>query len=290
MPPIARTLTPKKGKVGNTAVVHGDALAGNPLEVKFGQAAANAGNPGGDAENIKCDIPVKDPRDPDTVTVTVKVGGVEAQYPAGPLTFDYNIPQPAPTISDYKAGDGTKSVKQNAGFTLVLSGANFIIPGRVPQRCIAVGGDTETSLNIVGTATATQVTFYFPGLSVAGDYSLVVGFSDGSGASIAAPGFVTAVATAPQIDSFTTDPAPLFRFTGFTLVVVGRSFTDGRNPVSAAADGPSGDAIGSLIAGSVSNNGASFSFQPELGRGDYVVTVFFDDGKTAQASDPLTIG
>jgi hypothetical protein len=200
--PIVRRLNPSSGQVGHLVVLEGSDLAGFDLQVKFGRAQALVLHDPGRSEGIvRLLVPNKvDPRDPDTVTVTLLVDGIDAITPAAPLQFTYSIPQPQPVITDLTTADPLRprSVLPNQPFVLTLSGSNFLTARRVPQRCIALGGEVRESADVVGPASDTSVGFSFPGLQAAGDYEFLIAFSDGTGASIAAPHFV--------------EPRPLFGF------------------------------------------------------------------------------
>src|SRR5262245_51153350 len=92
-PPIAQRLSDTSAPVGSALVIEGSNLGGDDLVVRFGAAPAVAANPGRSRQAIRVEVPDKqDPRDPDTVIVTVFVNGVEAAYPGGPLEFTYEIP------------------------------------------------------------------------------------------------------------------------------------------------------------------------------------------------------
>jgi hypothetical protein len=192
--PVVDRLSPAAGQVGQVVVLEGTDLAGAVVEVKFGRAPAlEAGNPGGSGKVIQLLVPNKvDPRDPSTVIVTVTIDGVEASASGPPLQFTYSIPQPSPAITDIATGDPSRprSVSPDRPFVLTLTGSNFLIARRVPQRCLALGGDEKESDALVGPLSDTSVSFSFPGLRAPGDYEFMIAFSDGSQASIEAPGFV----------------------------------------------------------------------------------------------------
>src|SRR5262245_60749965 len=94
--PLVDQVNPSMGQVGHVVVLRGRGLGGTNLEVRFGRAQAlEAHNPGGSGEVIELRVPNKvDPRDPDTVEVTVTVDGVGAIGSAGSLQFTYEAPQP----------------------------------------------------------------------------------------------------------------------------------------------------------------------------------------------------
>ncbi len=194
--PVVDGIDPPAGAVGHVVTLRGSGLAGAALEVGFGGAQArDPYSPGGSDRIIRVRVPNKvDPRDPDVVTVSVKVDGIEAATPAGPLQFTYRIEQPPPGISDYATGDPLhpRFVFANEPFVLTLSGTSFLTGRRVPQRCVAIGGEVRESDILAGPPGDTVVSFSFPGLGVGGGYEFLIAFSDGSGASIQAPDFVSA--------------------------------------------------------------------------------------------------
>jgi len=192
--PVVQRLSPSAGQLGHIVVVKGNDLAGADLQVSFGGAQAVVlSAPMRSKGIVRLLVPNKvDPREPDTVTVTLTVDGVEAIAPAGPLQFTYRIPQPLPGITDLTTADPSRprNVFPSEPFVLTLTGSNFLVARRVPQRCIALGGGLPVSGDLVGLASDTSVSFSFPGLPAAGDYEFLVAFSDASGASIIAPNFV----------------------------------------------------------------------------------------------------
>src|SRR5207249_3816564 len=182
--PTVDGITPPAGAVGHVITLQGHDLAGASFSVRFGRAQAiDARNPGGSDRVIHLLVPNKvDPRDPDTVPVAVTVDGIEAVTPGGPLQFTYTVPQPLPSITDVATGDPSRprSVRAGQPFVLTLSGSDFLLARRVPQRCIALGGQVLESHDLASPPSDTSVTFTFPGLGVAGDYEFLVAFSDGS--------------------------------------------------------------------------------------------------------------
>jgi len=290
--PTSDRITPQSGQVGHTAVIHGDDLRGNAFEVRFGNAlATEPRNPGGSSQNIKVSIPNKpSPSAPDVVTVTVKVDGVEAQYPNGPLQFTYAIPQPLPIVSSYVPNQ----VDQNTGFVLTLTGSNFLTGARTPEKCLALalGGSQslQESVNLVGTPTDSSVSFSFAGLTDAGGYKILVGFTDAAGAEILAVDFVRPV-DPPVISSYSTDPSPPLAHGGFEMIFSGTDFTNasGRRPASVTAE-----AAGSPVPspGTLTGTPTETSFGASFGglaSGDYTIRVGFTDGTIATAAALLTV-
>lgn len=202
-PPVAERLSADAGRVGQTILVEGRNLGGADLAVRFGAAAAAvAENPGRSRQTIQVEVPGRvDPRDPDTVTVTVFVNGQEAEYPNGPLQFTYNVPQPHPAIEDYGTGDpqSPKSVAVAQPFVIHLTGTHFTTGRRAPVTCLAVGPTTEKATGLAGEATDTGMVFQFAGLPYSGSYQFLVGFSDGATAAIDAPRFAYQVFGYPPV-------------------------------------------------------------------------------------------
>jgi len=213
--PMVNRVSPAAGQVGNIVALEGSGLAGDHLEVTFGRAAAlQLLNSGGSDRVLRLLVPNKvDPRDPDTVTVGVKVDGVEAIVPSGGLRFTYSIPQPSPGITDYTTDNpaNPKTVSPDLPFVVTLTGANFMLARRVPQRCIARGDGGQESEGVVGPSSDTSVSCSFPGVETVGDYELLIAFSDGSGAGIPAPGFVQErriFGSPPTIESMSFEANP----------------------------------------------------------------------------------
>ena len=197
MPPFVNDMTPQKGKVSGTALIHGNGLRGSSIVVKFGLAQAiDAANPGNSDENIKMTIPNKDPRNTgDTVQVTVAIDGEVAQLPSGGLSFSYNIPQPAPTISGFSSSP-VAPLQLGQAFIATFTGTDLTTSsGRVPDTFYAIGADNEQG-TLSGTPTAKSISATFPGLQQGGDYQFFIGFNDGSGVTIYVPGLVQ---TAPPV-------------------------------------------------------------------------------------------
>lgn len=83
-------ITPRQGKAGNIATIHGTNLRGSTFDIKFGQAVAtDARNPGNSSDVIKMAVPPRHPGDPNIAEVTVTIDGVLALTPLDGLRFEY---------------------------------------------------------------------------------------------------------------------------------------------------------------------------------------------------------
>lgn len=298
--PSVDRVTPPSGEVGHTVTIHGDNLRGTSLQVKFGAAAgADPKNPGNSGQHIKVTVPTRAPADPVEVAITVSVDGIAADVPAGPLKFAYSIPDPKPVIS----GIVPTQIDQNTGFVLTLNGGDFTkggTPGRTPQQLLlfALSGTQPltTTTNIVGTPTASQVQFFVPALAVAGDYKLVIGFSDGAGAEFAASGLVKAVATDPIITSYramvggtTVQFVP--EATPFSVEFTGTGFTNGAGRAPTFADVDPQANSGTGISG-VSESRFVAAFDNGEFAGSYTLKVTFTEAGQStivSVSPPLVV-
>lgn len=173
--PSVRSITPSKGRVGNTAVIHGEGFRGATVAVKFGNATVQDMDIPND-KTIKVTIPTRDARDPDPVLVTITVNGL----PAGEAPFSYKIIGPEPHIGSFVP----LSVPAEIAFSLEIMGTDFVSPqGRLPDQILLIGPETIWGWIVTGSITEASFTAEFPAATLAGDYEIVVGFSDGSGAS-----------------------------------------------------------------------------------------------------------
>ena len=193
--PIALALSVDAAQVGQTLFVEGRGLAGENIEIHVGRApATGAINPGGSARRIRFEVPNRlDALEPDTVTVSVFVDGVEALYPNGPLRFTRESPQPPASLSGYVTGDPDRphSVLPGQSFVLTLTGERLETGQRVPIDCTASAHPTTVRFSgEFVEATKTEATFAFGPILFPADYRFHVLFSDGSTATIDAPGFV----------------------------------------------------------------------------------------------------
>lgn len=164
--PIALALSVDAAQVGQTLFVEGRGLAGENLEIRVGRApAAGATNPGGSARRIRFDVPNRlDALEPDTVTVSVFVDGIEALYPNGPLRLTWEMPQPPASLSGYATADPDRphSVLPGESFVLTLTGERLETGQRAPIGCTASAH--ATTIRFSGEfveATKTEATFAF---------------------------------------------------------------------------------------------------------------------------------
>jgi hypothetical protein len=176
-------VTPQKGKVGSTTVLHGSGLTGTHFVIKFGRTeASGAANPGNSSDNIKCEVPAKDARDPSPVQITIVIDGVPAELPPGGLTFEYNVPLPEPMITGVVGVTHAPDLAVN----LSLEGENFVTPQRQPDAAnIYLVGleDQPTVQGLVESFTEATLTASFSEVLLAGMYQIVAGFTDGAGAT-----------------------------------------------------------------------------------------------------------
>jgi len=177
-------MTPNKGKVGNTAVMHGSELTGNLFEVRFGRAqATDAVNPGNSSENIKCTVPNRNAQDPSPVNVTVKIDGVAVELPPEGLKFEYNVPLPEAEIREVTGIVYGTDLK----LAVTLNGLNFVNSQREPDTdnifLVDVNGRLRTVKGaILAGFTETRIQAEFSGVRP-GTFYVVAGFSDGAGAT-----------------------------------------------------------------------------------------------------------
>src|SRR5258706_9402463 len=160
--PVAERLSIDSAEVGRTVIVEGRGLAGGDLVVRFGPATAAAASSGRSRQTIGVEVPGKlDPRDPDTVTVTVFVNGREALYPNGALRFTYDVPRPYPVLDDYATGNPQmpKSVFVAQPFEIHLDGTHFTTGRRLPVACLAIGPTAEKATGLLGDATDSSMAF-----------------------------------------------------------------------------------------------------------------------------------
>lgn len=175
------SMTPLKGKVGQTGVVHGTGFEGNAAAIKFGAKSADDIKTVSD-QLVKFKVPATDasdrlPSDASKVRVTVTIGDASAGF-----VFQYTAPGQEPTITAFDP----PSVPSSTEIQTTVLGRDFTNPQ----------GRTPTSTYLVETGTAGVVTDVDPeGQSlvatfVRGDpfppgiYTVIVGFSDGSAASL----------------------------------------------------------------------------------------------------------
>lgn len=173
--PSTEKITPSKGKVGQTVVIHGSGLKSASTAVKFGSSPASNVEAVNN-KTVKLTVPNRNALDPNPVQVTVTVDGVPA---AGDLLFFYDPPGPTPLITDF---DPT-TAEVGMPITIFICGTDFTTPqGRMPAQIFLFGPTTIEGI-VVGSATETNFTAEFPATTEKGVYLLIVGFSDGSGAN-----------------------------------------------------------------------------------------------------------
>ena len=173
--PGSTSITPSKGKVGNVAVIHGTGFDGGAVTVTFGRAEAKDVKVPNN-KTVKVTIPAKDVRDPDPVPVKVTVDGVLA----GEVPFSYKIIGPEPQITAFIPW----GVPAGMEFDLEIVGTDFTTQqGRKPDQVLLVGPDTIWGSVIADSSTDTAFTAAFPLAAIIGSYEILVGFTDGSGAS-----------------------------------------------------------------------------------------------------------
>lgn len=172
--PNITQITPSKGMVGKPTIIHGSQLKGNTVTVRFGEAEARDVKSLND-KAIKVTIPVKNALDPDPLMVTVTVDGVSA----GEIPFSYRIIGAEPVVKNF----GPKQGKAGLPISVAVEGTDFTTPqGRKPYQVFLFGPETILGIIDDNTVTATSFTTEFwP--ATPGFYLIVVGFSDGSGAS-----------------------------------------------------------------------------------------------------------
>jgi len=174
--PSVTEITPKKGKVGQNGIIHGQGLGGGDIKVKFGSAGVAAENVQGlNDKAIKVTVPLKSALDPNPVKVAVTVDGVPVE---GDIWFLYDPPGTPPVVT----GIDPPSVQEGEPFTLLVTGTDFTTPqGRVPYEIFLVSSAHLISGMIdVGSVTETSFRATFLPAEV-GVYKPVVGFSDGTG-------------------------------------------------------------------------------------------------------------
>jgi hypothetical protein len=173
-------ITPGKGKVGNTAVVHGSGFSGGVVTVKFGRSLAHdVVVPGGADRLIRLKVPLRDALDPNPVNVTVLVNGVPAE--GATLTFEYNPAGLQPVINSIDPS----VVPPNVPFSVTVLGDNFTTnTGRAPSQVYLIQSDFVQQGFLSGGHTGSAFSANFQPIGPLGFYELVVGFSDGSGASL----------------------------------------------------------------------------------------------------------
>jgi len=172
------SITPSRGMVGKPAIIHGSELKAGPVVVLFGSVPADEVHVLND-KTLKVTIPQKDARDPDPLPVKVDVDG----QPAGELLFSYKILGPAPVITDLDPSSVPASIEFSEG----IMGTDFTTPkGRKPYQLFLVsvtGVEIIEGWVIPVSITETRFMAKFPA-ATPDKYSILVGFTDGSGANV----------------------------------------------------------------------------------------------------------
>lgn len=174
--PVVSGITPRSGKVGHTAVIHGDGLKGSSIVIKFGDAQAENVDVPSDRV-IRCTVPPKHPLDIffniDPVPVTVTIDGILI----GEAQFSYKTQKPEPAITSFDpqfAVEGTE-------FTIMMYGTGFMTPqGRVPDQAFLIGPEAVEAAVFAESESVMGVE-PSPFMPV-GSYEILISFSDGSGA------------------------------------------------------------------------------------------------------------
>jgi hypothetical protein len=176
----ADRITPEKGKVGQNAVIHGAGFRGGSIDVKFGQNGSTQTVIGVNDNNIKVDVPNRNPQDANPVTVTVS----EASVTIGSFLFEYKIPEPEPIITSFDPASAPVSTP----FTVTLSGTDFTTAqGRFPDDAYLVSRTgPDVFRGSVESFTIDSAVVAFPPVGTPGDYTILVGFSDGAAADTSA--------------------------------------------------------------------------------------------------------
>ncbi len=152
-------ITPKNGKDGHTAVIHGKGFQGaTDIVVNFGTAPADMAEvPGNSDINIKVKVPAKNPADPNPVTVKVLIGG--APVGGNALAFEY-LGIPAPTLPP----PFTAPAEICEGVVATLNGTGFLAASSQGAPTVIVKDAT-----VPGTVNGdTAITFLPPARELAG--------------------------------------------------------------------------------------------------------------------------
>lgn len=179
---LIENLTPEKGKLGHTGVVHGDGFSGLTAAITFGA------KPAGEIETksdqvVKFKVPFTDasdrlPADPSKCLVNVAIGDASRSF-----IFQYDPPGDPPAITGFDPNEFPTAVTVT---TKAIGSSLANAQGRKPTTVFLV------ELGITGEINAASITpgsFEFSVSSPnsrpipAGAYTVVTGFNDGSGAS-----------------------------------------------------------------------------------------------------------
>jgi hypothetical protein len=198
-------LTPAKGGVGNTLVIHGSGFAPNTVAVKFGSRACDDIQVTPSGRQVTVNIPVKYAFDPNPVLVEVYVNGVKVDPSVGPpLKFEYNPAGELPRIDDFQFSSNAiiipsspKVIYANMQFDVTFKGDNFVTGPRTVSAVWAVGESNGTLFKnsaVVGSPQKAAFTVTFGtdpqgsgqlGLPLDSHY-FVIEFSDGAPGQTAA--------------------------------------------------------------------------------------------------------
>ncbi len=173
---VVRNLGPKRGKPGLPVNIIGEGFAGHGIQVKFGSAPASA-----TAVNdkvVRTEVPQKNLLDPNPVKVTVFVDGAQVM---GDIDFLYDPPGQQPIV----AGFGPAIVPAETEFIITFFGTGFMTPhGRVPGQILLIGLDIVWGIVVASSETDTSFSAVFPAVIATGVYTIMLGFSDGSGTNV----------------------------------------------------------------------------------------------------------
>lgn len=177
--PEIRNFGPKKGKAGLPVNIHGnDFGSSNTVTVKFGSRDGIDTHVKND-QTIRTTVPERHALDPQKVKITVvldEVSIVEDWW------FEYDPPGPEPVITDVEPAAG---IPHAIPSLITIIGTSFATPegqGRVPTQIFLIGPVTVCGWIIPDSITDTSFTaeVLVPEIGI---YEIVVGFSDGSGAT-----------------------------------------------------------------------------------------------------------
>ena len=179
---LIEDLTPEKGKVGHTGVVHGNGFTGLSATITFGAKSAGEIETKSD-QVVKFKVPFTEasdrlPSDPSKCLVAVAIGDASRSF-----VFQYDPPGDPAVISRFDPDNLPAAVT----LTTKAVGTNLAnAQGRRPTSVFLVESGLAGTIN---EASISPTSFEFSVTSLttrpipAGGYTVVVGFNDGSGAS-----------------------------------------------------------------------------------------------------------